>query len=106
MLVIAVVIAVDDPETMAAKWSDGLECPLIDGTTMQLTGGDQTVRFEAIGADGKTGVVGVDVYAAPGKPKAFTGEISVLGIRWTLVDRAGAVPSDHMYDRINPSAKL
>jgi hypothetical protein len=23
-----------------------------------------------------------------------------------IVDRAGAVPSDQMYDRINPSAKL
>jgi hypothetical protein len=49
------------------------------------------------------GVVGVDVYAAPGKPKAFTGEIFVHGIRWKLVDREGAEGSEQMYARINPA---
>lgn len=100
----AAVIAVDDPAAMAKKWSMGLECDLLDETTMQLSGADQTVRFETVEANGgRTGVVGVDVYAAPGKPKAFTGEIFVHGIRWRLVDRVGAEGSEQMFDRINPT---
>ena len=101
----AVVVAVEDPHTIAAKWSDGLECPLVgDGLTMQLTGAEQTVRFETLEDNGgKSGVVGVDVFAAPGKPKAWTGEIQVHGIKWRLVDRAGAAETPQMYERINPA---
>jgi hypothetical protein len=44
------------------------------------------------------------VYAAAGKPKAFTGEISLHGIRWRLVDRPGAERSEQMYERIAPAA--
>ena len=60
----AVVVAVDNPAAMAAKWAEGLECELIDDMTMQCSGADQTVRFETIEANhGKSGVVGIDVYA-------------------------------------------
>ena len=49
------------------KLIEGLECELVDELTMQCSGADQTVRFETIDAnDGKSGVVGIDVYAAPG----------------------------------------
>ena len=58
---------------------------------------------ESSAGAGKSGVVGVDVYAAPGKPKAWTGEIQVHGIKWRLVDRAGAAETPQMYERINPA---
>jgi hypothetical protein len=32
--------------------AEGLECELIDEVTMQLSGADQTVRFETIEANG------------------------------------------------------
>ena len=98
----AIEVAVDDPEAMAAKWSEGLECPLTSSTTMKLTGGDQNVRFVPVDNRNKGGVVAIEVYAAPGKPKAFTGEISLHGVRWRLVDRAGAATTDQMYERFTP----
>ena len=58
---------------------------------------------ESSAGAGKSGVVGVDVFAAPGKPKAWTGEIQVHGIKWRLVDRAGAAETPQMYERINPA---
>jgi hypothetical protein len=98
----AIAVAVQEPEQMAAKWAEALECPLISRTTMKLTGGEQTVRFVPMDAQNKGGVVAIDVYAAPGKPKAFTGEILLHGVRWRLVDREGAAPTKQLYERIQP----
>ena len=36
--------------------------------------------------NGRSGVVGIDVYAAEGVPKRF-GEIQLHGVAWRLVDR-------------------
>ena len=50
-------------------------------------------------SDGKEGLVGIDLYATPGKPKAFT-EVSLHGIRWRLVDKSGAAPTDPLYETL------
>lgn len=99
----AVEIAIegDGQEAMAAKWSEGLSCPLLarddssssSPPTLSVDGGAQEVRFvRSADFSGRTGVVAVDLFAAPGKPKAFR-EIQLCGIRWRLVDRPGADPS-------------
>jgi len=94
-----------DVAAMAAKWSDGLECPLLqDGATVQLDG--SVVRFVRVGPDGREGVIGIDLYAAPNKPKAFA-EIRVHGITWKLVDRPGANGiTAPLYATLKPVAKL
>merc|ERR1711959_19850 len=60
-----------DAARAAKRLADGLSCPLFGGgRSVQLDG--SVVRFVNIGPDGRDGVVGVDVYATPGKPKAFS----------------------------------
>lgn len=91
-------------KNMAAKWAEGLECPLsADGTSVQLDG--SIVRFVQAGPDGREGVVGVDVYAVPGKPKAFD-QCHIHGITWRLVDRPGAEGTLPLYASVGPAAKL
>merc|ERR1719401_2383639 len=89
-----------DVRAMAAKWSEGLGVPLAaDGTTVLLDG--STVRFRRVAADGREGVVGIDLYAAAGKPRAFT-ECNLHGITWRLVDRAGADGTQPLYETLKP----
>ena len=78
------------------QWGEGLGCA-VNGPVVQLNG--STVRFIPIGADGKSGVVGVDLYATPGKPKAFD-QVKMHGITWTLVDRAGAKSTAPLYETL------
>lgn len=94
---------VDEVRAMAAKWAEGLECPLADAASVQLDG--SVVRFVSAGPDGREGVVAVDVYAVPGKPKAFD-ECDIHGIRWRLVDRPGADGTLPLYATTGPAAKL
>lgn len=73
---------------------------------MAATYAGSVVRFVPVGPDGREGVVGVDLYAAPGKPKAFD-ECSVHGITWRLVDRPGAEGSTvPLFKTLEPMAKL
>mmetsp|Transcript_58538 Transcript_58538/g.174223 ORF Transcript_58538/g.174223 Transcript_58538/m.174223 type:complete len:305 (-) Transcript_58538:14-928(-) len=90
---------------IAAKWAEGLECPLVeDGRAVQLEG--SVVRFVPVGDDGRDGIIGVDLYAVPGKPKAFT-ECHVHGVTWRLVDRPGAEGSTApLFETVVPAAKL
>jgi len=103
--VVAVPGGAAEAAAMAAKWGQGLACPVLeDGRTVQLDG--SVVRFVPVGPDGREGVVGVDLYAAPGKPKAFD-ECSVHGITWRLVDRPGAEGSTvPLFKTLEPMAKL
>lgn len=104
-VVIAVLGGVEGVAAMAAKWGEGLECPVVeDGRSVQLDG--SVVRFVPVGPDGREGVIGVDLYAAPGKPKAFT-ECRVHGITWRLVDRHGTEGSTApLFETLQPTAKL
>ena len=93
-------------EAMAKKWSDGLEVPLLqDGRIgVQLTG--STVEFIEAGSDGVTGIVAISVYAAPGRPKAFLGEVKFHGIRWKLVDRNGQYNTQPKYETMLGASKM
>lgn len=88
-----------DPTAMARRWAEGLGCPVVGdaGSEVQLDG--SVVRFVPPGSDGREGVVGVDVYAVPGKPKAFT-ECHIHGIRWRLVDRPGAARTEPLHQTL------
>ncbi|MDG2071608.1 MAG: hypothetical protein P8J55_07780 [Pseudomonadales bacterium] len=76
-----------DPQEVCQRWMNGLGagCSIdpAQPTTLKLSAG-QTMRFVAPGADGKTGVVGVDLWVAPGADKKFDA-IEVCGVKWTLV---------------------
>ena len=78
-------IACDGPAVMAKKWSEGLLKPLTaDGNGVELDGA--VVRFEQRQPGGPDGVVGVDLFAARGRRRAFR-EIKLCGVRFRLVDR-------------------
>lgn len=76
-----------DPETICRHWLQGLGagCRIdpAQPTTLHLAAG-QTMRFVAPAADGRTGVVGVDLWAAPGARPKFNA-IDFCGVRWRLV---------------------
>ncbi|MDA1301967.1 MAG: hypothetical protein O2868_18040 [Proteobacteria bacterium] len=80
-----------DPAEVCQRWVDGLGagCSLDTSrpATLRLAGG-QTMRFVQPGTDGRTGVVGVDLWAAPGAQKKFD-FIFLCGVKWTLVDHPG-----------------
>lgn len=58
--VVAADLAVADPEQMASTWSEVLDQPLVDPTTLRLN--DTVLRFVP-SAEGLTGLVAVDVAA-------------------------------------------
>ena len=74
---------------MCQRWLNGLGAGASiapdEPTTLQLAGG-QTMRFVEPGPDGRTGVVGVDLWAGPGAYKKFE-SIEICGVNWTLVDQ-------------------
>jgi hypothetical protein len=60
---VEVAVAGRSVQEMAAKWADGLGCSVrANGTTVQMDG--CSVRFRPVGADGRQGLVGVDLYAS------------------------------------------
>ena len=79
----------DNPEEVCQRWQNGLGAGASIApdkpTTLQLAGG-QTMRFVEAGPDGRTGVVGVDLWASPGAYKKFE-SIEICGVNWTLVDQ-------------------
>eukprot|EP00404_Azadinium_spinosum_P021096 CAMPEP_0180620894 /NCGR_PEP_ID=MMETSP1037_2-20121125/34850_1 /TAXON_ID=632150 /ORGANISM="Azadinium spinosum, Strain 3D9" /LENGTH=278 /DNA_ID=CAMNT_0022641017 /DNA_START=62 /DNA_END=895 /DNA_ORIENTATION=+ len=61
-----------DAAAMARKWSEGLSCPLLPGGSAVELADGASVRFVAVsGPEAREGVVGVDLWAAPDRPKAF-----------------------------------
>jgi hypothetical protein len=76
-----------EPATLCKRWMQGLGagCSIDPDqpATLRLAG-NQTMRFVEPAPDGRTGVVGVDLWAAPGVRKFDT--IDVCGVKWTLVD--------------------
>ncbi len=77
----------NDPADVCQRWMNGLGAGCsIDPeqpTTLRLSGG-QTMRFVEPESDEKTGVVGVDLWAAPGTAKKFD-SVVICGVTWTLV---------------------
>ena len=99
-----VTIAVADPPAMAAKYATAFDKPLVlGGTAVQIDtradmGGVSLVKFVPLDStrDGRAGVVGLDIFAAPegagagsrtAGRKAFN-STELCGVRFTLVDRA------------------
>ena len=81
-----------DPAEVCARWMHGLGAgcaidPAQPGT-LRLAGG-QTMRFVEPAPGGRTGVVGVDLWAVPGARKTFA-SLDICGVKWTLVDPAGS----------------
>ena len=78
-----------DPQTICRHWVDGLgagcEVDRDDACTLHLADG-QTMRFVEPREDGRTGVVGVDLWAVPGAARKFT-SIDICGVTWRLVER-------------------
>jgi len=99
-----VTIAVPNPKEMAQKYATAFDKPLVrGGTAVQIDGSGKggpppLVKFISVEPGCRSGLVGVDLYAAAagagagsrtrGK-KAFE-TIELCGVRWTLVDRAAA----------------
>ena len=84
-----------DPAEACQRWRRGLGAPAASvdpaqPTTLRLSGG-QTMRFVETAADGRTGVVGVDLWAVASGERKFE-SIDVCGVKWTLVapDSEGA----------------
>ena len=79
-----------DPEEVCTRWMNGLGAGCSIDTkqsaTLCLSGG-QTMRFVQPEPGGRTGVVGVDLWAAPGTQKKFE-SMEICGVKWTLVDHA------------------
>ena len=77
------------PVEMCERWMHGLGsgCSMDpdEPATLHL-GGNQTMRFVAPEPDGRTGVVGVDLWAAPSTPRKFDA-IDLCGVTWRLVEQ-------------------
>ncbi len=80
-----------DPEEVCQRWMNGLGAGCSIGpaqpNTLRLAGG-QTMRFVMPESGGRTGVVGVDLWATPGAHKKFD-SVDICGVKWTLVDPVG-----------------
>ena len=80
-----------EPAEMCARWMRGLGAGCsIDPerpTTLRLAAG-QTMRFVEPEPGGRTGVVGVDLWAVPGARRKFE-TIDFCGVKWTLVESPG-----------------
>ncbi|MBF68227.1 MAG: hypothetical protein CMQ29_11100 [Gammaproteobacteria bacterium] len=76
-----------EPEAVCQHWVNGLGagCRVdADDPAKLHLGGGQSMRFvKAEG--GRTGVVGVDLFVAPGAPRRFS-KIEICGVTWRLVD--------------------
>lgn len=78
-----------DPEEVCLRWQQGLESgSWIDSskpTILNLADG-QTMRFVEPASDGRTGVVGVDLWNAPNTRKKFE-SLDICGVTWRLVEK-------------------
>ena len=76
-----------EPAAVCQNWVKGLgagcHVDADDPATLHLAGG-QSMRFVAP-EGGRTGVVGVDLFAAPGALRRFS-SIDICGVTWRLVD--------------------
>ena len=75
-----------DPAEICLRWMNGLGagCSLVPGDPTSLQLADfQTMRFVE-SQDGRTGVTGVDLWAAP-EAKKFD-SVEICGVRWTVVE--------------------
>ena len=85
-----------DPEEVCQRWLNGLGagCSIDPGkpTTLNLSGG-QTMRFVEPEPGGRTGVIGVDLWAAPGAYRKFDAMV-ICGVKWTLVDQPNDRPCE------------
>ena len=83
-----------EPEEVCQRWMRGLGagCSIdpAQPATLLLAGG-QTMRFVKPEPGGPTGVVGVDLWAAPGGYRKFD-TLVLCGVKWTLVDPPGPAP--------------
>jgi len=80
-------LATPDPEAMARTWSDMLDVPLSDPTTLPLQ--DTVLRFVA-SAEGKSGLIAVDVAAT--EPARVGETVHIGGVDFRFVaDTAPAV---------------
>ena len=77
-----------EPEEVCQRWMRGLGagCSIdpAEPATLLLAGG-QTMRFVKPEPGGPTGVLGVDLWAAPGGYRKFD-TLVLCGVKWTLVD--------------------
>ena len=75
-----------DPEDVCQRWVNGLGAGCViaedDPATLRLAD-HQTMRFVEP-RDNRTGVVGVDLWRAPGSKKFES--LEICGVRWRLVD--------------------
>ena len=75
------------PEEVCRRWQQGLgagaEIDSEKSTVLHLAAG-QTMRFVEPKSDGRTGVVGVDLWATPGARKRFE-MLDICGVTWRLV---------------------
>jgi hypothetical protein len=78
--VAGVTVGAADPEGMAARWSDVLDAPLADATTVQLD--DASIRFQAETRRG-AGVDAFDVVSADREHAGTT--VDLCGARFTFV---------------------
>ncbi len=77
-----------DPKDVCARWQQGLEAGCwIDPaqpTILHLADG-QTMRFVKPGSDGRTGVIGVDLWSVAANRKTFE-SLDICGVTWRLVE--------------------
>lgn len=79
-----------DPAELCVRWQRGLGAGCwIDAsapTVLHLAAG-QTMRFVEPNANGRTGVVGVDLWTVPGAGRKFE-SLDMCGVTWRLVEAA------------------
>lgn len=78
----------DAPEDVCKRWQAGLGAGCsIDPAQPHILrlGGGQTMRFVEPRSKEQSGVVGVDLWKAPGPAKKFE-SIVICGVKWSLVD--------------------
>ncbi|MYD43850.1 MAG: hypothetical protein F4W90_08160 [Gammaproteobacteria bacterium] len=77
-----------DPAEVCKHWQQGLGagCWIDEDqpAVLQLAAG-QTMRFVEPGTDGRSGVIGVDLWNVPGATKKFE-SLDICGVTWRLVE--------------------
>lgn len=79
-----ITLAADDSDALIARWSEVLDVEA-DGSCLPLPDGT-SVRFEPVGSSGRSGIVAIDLWAAPGvAPRSF----ECAGVEMRVVERTG-----------------
>lgn len=81
----------DDPEEACLRWMNGLGagCSIDPAEPATLRLSDHQIMRFVEPTNGRTGVVGVDLWKAPSAGRKFDA-IDICGVTWTLVDYPGA----------------